>query len=150
MSQHSEPAAVCGNHYAASVELPLLINHTPRWSCKQQQRYNAAYRKLSSASKRYSWAGFSGTAFCVVHILPMAVDMENSWSPASCRRMPPQRPAQGSELQLSLVSVRDCCRCKIKVKGFYRKSPPLQENSYGWTEVEHLQGGREQRSSAEP
>lgn len=41
-------------------------------------------------------------------------------------------------------------RGKIKVQGFYRKSPPLLENFYGWTEVEHLQGGREQRSSAEP
>lgn len=49
LSQHRETAAVCGNHYAASAELPLLINHTPRWPCKQQQQQlcNAAHRKLS-------------------------------------------------------------------------------------------------------
>lgn len=36
------------------------------------------------------------------------------------------------------------------MQSFYRKSPPLLESFYGWTEVEHQQSRREQKSSGEP
>lgn len=75
LSQHRETAAVCGNHYAAPVELPLLINHTPRWSCKQQQEqqsFNAAYRKLSyerSICKQTAFLGWllGSCLLCCTH-----------------------------------------------------------------------------------
>lgn len=82
LSQHRETAAVCGNHYAAPVELPLLINHTPRWSHKQQQqqqRSTAAHRKLSyehGVSKQATFLGwlFGNCLLCCA--LPMAALVE--------------------------------------------------------------------------
>lgn len=142
LSQHRETAAVCGNHYAASAELPLLINHTPRWPCKQQQQQlcNAAHRKLSYECDICKQTMLLGWLFgncllccaCPSNGSPGGAsrwDMENSWSPASRRKQPPQRQAQGSELELSTIplwgAAQVCCRwsdclyttstCKVSV-----------------------------------
>lgn len=40
-------------------------------------------------------------------------------------------------------------RGKLQTQSFYRKSPPLLESFYGWTEVEPQQGRRKQKSSGE-
>lgn len=124
------------------------------------------------ASKQCSWAGSSRTALCAVHISPMAALKELPTAQAlghgkqliTCFLQEGVTPEAGTRLgaraQPSLCEgpLRSAAGkvtasklgSKIKMHGFSRKSPPLLENFYGWTEVEHLQGRREQRSSEEP
>lgn len=177
LSQHRETAAVCGNHYAAPVELPLLINHTPRWSCEQQQQHsNAAHRKLSyehSICKQTMFLGwlFGNCLLCCAHpsngspggascctatrtwkTADHLILQEDATAGAGTRLGAGAQPSpcEGPLRSAAGEVTASTLRGKIKVQRFYRKSPPLLENFCGWTEVEHLQDGREQRSSAEP